>query len=51
MVEGLKGVLQLASQAIQYIFTGDPITSVWFALVVVALIAVFLIGKLTNRGG
>ena len=49
MVEGLKGVLQLASQALQYIFTGDAITSVWFAIVVIVVIAVFLLNKLTNR--
>lgn len=51
MVEGLKGVLELASQAIQYIFTGNSITSIWFSLVVILVTAVFLLNKLLNRDG
>lgn len=49
MVDALKGVLELVSQATGYLVTADPITSVWVALCIIILIACFLLGKLLNR--
>lgn len=51
MLNGLEGALNLVKQAVQHIITEDPITSVWFALVIIMVIAVFLISKLLNRDG
>lgn len=51
MVHALEEVLSLVRQAISYIFLENEITSVWFALVVLLVTAVYLIIKLTNSDG
>lgn len=51
MVDALRGVIDLVSQATTYLVTSDPITSVWVALVVIIVIACFLLNKLLNRDG
>lgn len=51
MIDGITGVLTLVQQAVQNIISNDPITSIWFALIVIMCIGVFLVGKLLNRDG
>lgn len=48
MVNALEEVLNLVRQAISYLFLENEITSVWFALVVLIVTAVYFILKLTN---
>lgn len=49
MVEGIKQVATLISQAIKGIFVENEIGSFWITLVVVLIIIVFIVNKLLNR--
>lgn len=51
MVDGIKGVVVLLTQAIQGVFIDNEIGAFWLALVVILIVTIFIFYKLTNRDG